>query len=681
MIFNDLSICLSDYYKPRLKLFRKLFGERVIDVLLHMPSYAIEKCYIERITEKYVGKLVTTKVKVECVDLNYGSSRPATVYARNGSEIVEIVLFNYPKAYVKKVYVVGRETGISGKLAISQSGNLQFINPEKFVALKIPENSGLFNVYSTTTGLTQKSIYFAINSAFEILEEETIDEWLPKNVLKKNGFVSFPEALRNVHYPKEYYQNQLDSPYRRRLVFDELLAEQLVIQLSNQTTKTGYKISNDGLLIQKLLKILPFSLTNSQKKAIFEIFTDLESGTPMFRLLQGDVGSGKTIVALITALYVIESGFQCAILAPTEILARQHYQNFKQYFDQLGLSVQLLTGSEKGKKRAEILENTASSSLNLLVGTHAIITDQVNFGNLGLVIIDEQHRFGVRQRQQLINKGITPHVLSMTATPIPRTFVLMMYGDIAVSSITEKPAGRKDIVTNAFPLSRISDVLKSIKNIISKKQKVYWICPLIEESEKLRYTCVTNRYTFLKKHFRNKVEMLHGKMKAKEKEEIFDRFKNGDCKILISTTVIEVGVDVPEATVIIIENAEKFGLATLHQLRGRVGRNDLQSYCLLLYGNTLSKIAAQRLKTLCESNDGFKIAEQDLYLRGGGEIYGTRQSGAKVYKTFDINAPENQSVISNFLEQATALAQQANTTQLPETYSNLLNIFNYLKIQ
>ncbi len=681
MIFNDLSICLSDYYKPRLKLFRKLFGERVIDVLLHMPSYSIEKCYIERITEADVGKLVTTKVKVECVDLNYGSSRPVTIYARNGSEIVEIVLFNYPKAYVKKVYVVGRETGISGKLAISQSGNLQFINPEKFVALKIPENSGLFNVYPTTTGLTQKSIYFAINSAFEILEEETIDEWLPKNVIEKNGFVSFPEALRNVHYPKEYYQNQLDSPYRRRLVFDELLAEQLVIQLSNQTTKTGHKINNDKLLIQKLLKILPFSLTNSQKKAIFEIFTDLESGKPMFRLLQGDVGSGKTIVALITALYVIESGFQCAILAPTEILARQHYQNFKQYFDQLGLSVQLLTGSEKGKKRTEILENTVSGSLNLLVGTHAIITDQVNFSKLGLVVIDEQHRFGVKQRQQLISKGITPHVLSMTATPIPRTFVLMMYGDIAVSSITEKPAGRKDIVTNAFPLSRISDVLKSIKNIILKKQKVYWICPLIEESEKLRYTCVTNRYTFLKKHFRNKVEMLHGKMKAKEKEEIFDRFKNGDCKILISTTVIEVGVDVPEATVIIIENAEKFGLATLHQLRGRVGRNDLQSYCLLLYGNTLSKIAAQRLKTLCESNDGFKIAEQDLYLRGGGEIYGTRQSGAKVYKTFDINAPENQSVISNFLEQATALAQQANTTQLPETYSNLLNIFNYLKIQ
>ena len=678
MIFSDLEICLNSYYKPRLKLFKKLFGDRVIDILLHMPSYVVDKEYIEHISQKDVGKFVTTKVKVDCIDLNYNSSRPATIYASNGNENVEIVLFNYPKAYVKSVYPVGQEVGISGKLLISSSGAFQFNNPEKFFASKIEENSGLFNVYPTTTGLTQKSIYFAIKSAFDILDSSAIPEWLPKDVIKKNGFVSFPEAVRGIHFPKEFYQNQLDNPYRRRLAFDELLAEQLLIRLSNQKTKSGYVIKNQKSLIHKLLNILPFSLTNSQNKAISEVFADLESGKPMYRLLQGDVGSGKTIVSMIATLYAIESGFQCAILAPTEILARQHYQKFKQYFDTIGLSVEILTGSEKGKKRNVILENLASGKLNLLIGTHAIITDQVNFNNLGLVVIDEQHRFGVKQRRQLINKGITPHVLSMTATPIPRTFVMMLYGNISVSSITEKPAGRREIITKALPLNRISDVVKSIKKIISNKQKVYWICPLIEESEKLRYTSVINRYEYLKKHFANKVEMLHGKMKSSEKEKIFELFKNGNCDILISTTVIEVGIDVSDATVIVIESAEKFGLATLHQLRGRVGRGVAQSFCLLLYDTELTKIASHRIKTLCDSNDGFKIAEQDLYLRGGGEIYGTRQSGSKMYKTFDINASENQSPLVNLLEQASSLAYSFDPRKIESNFATLLSIFDNL---
>ena len=675
MIFDSIETCIGNYYKPRLKLFKKLFGDRVIDVLLHMPSHTIEKQYVGCISRNDVGKLITTKLKIESIESNYRSTRPAVIYARNADTIVEIVLFNYPKGYIKNSYIVGQYIGISGRLIISASGALQFINPDKFTISKIDENSGLFNVYPLTTGLTQKSVYSVIKSAFEILEHEPLPEWLPEEIVKKNGFVSFAEALRNIHYPQEIYENPLDNPYRRRLAFDELFAEQLIIRCVNEKTSTGYVIKNDKQLIHRLLEYLPFSLTKSQNKAISEIFLDLESGKPMLRLLQGDVGSGKTIVALISALYVIESGFQCAILAPTEILAQQHYQNTKKYFDQLGIFVEILTGSDKGKKRAQTLANLASGSLNILVGTHAIITEQVCFHELGLVIIDEQHRFGVKQRQQLINKGISPHVLSMSATPIPRTFVMALYGNISVSSITEKPAGRKEIITKAIPMARIPDVVQSIKNIIVKNQKVYWICPLIEENENLSYTCVFNRFEFLSKYFGSNVAMLHGKMKANEKDAILENFKNGICNILISTTVIEVGIDIPEATVIIIENAEKFGLAQLHQLRGRVGRNDLQAYCLLLYDYKASKIATKRIQILCESNDGFKIAEQDLMLRGGGEIYGIRQSGAKTYKTFDIYDPYNQYIISSFINQAVELASHIPILQIETKKHHLLSIF------
>ena len=676
LIFDDLNTCINSYYKPRLKLFKKLLGERVIDILLHMPSATIEKLYVEQVCKDNIGKIITTKAKVDCLDINFRSTRPAIVYAKNGSEIIEILLFNYKKAYVTNAYPVGQEITISGKLGVSFSGVFQFINPEKSIASKNDENVGLFNIYPLTTGLTQKSIYSAMKSAIKILEREKLQEWIPEEALKSNGFVSFSEALKNIHYPTKIYETELENPFRRRLAFDELLAEQIVIRNSTQKTKDGYAIKNDKKLIRKLLEILPFELTKSQNKVISEIFKDLESSKPMMRLLQGDVGSGKTIVALISALYAIESGYQCAILAPTEILARQHYQTFHKYLSQIGLSVELLTINEKGKKRTEILEHLASGNLNILVGTHAIITDKVKFKNLGLVIVDEQHRFGVHQRLQLIQKGISPHVLSMTATPIPRTVIMSLYGDINVSSITEKPTGRKEIITKAIPLGKIMEIVSSIKNIISKNQRIYWICPLIEENEKLEYTCVINRFNFLKQYFGNEVGMLHGKMKTNEKQEIFKRFNNGNCKILVSTTVIEVGVDVPEACVIIIENAEKFGLAQLHQLRGRVGRSDLQSYCILLFDAKLSEIASKRLEIIQENSDGFKIAEQDLLLRGGGEIFGTRQSGQKVYRTFDVSEPSNQTYILNLLEQTSSLATKIVDSDQIENYKLLLKIFD-----
>jgi len=672
MIFDSIELCIPRYYQSREKLFKNLMGKRIIDALLHMPLYTIEKKKTDQISKNDIGKIITTKVRINCIDINLHYSSPSIIYGKNGSEIIEIVLFNYPKKYIKSTYPIGQEIGISGKLTVSSSGSLQFINPEKFVISRINECSGLFNIYPLTNGLTQNAIYSVIKGAMAILEQEPIEEWLSEKLLKKNGFPSFKDALRNIHFPKAIINNPQYNPYLQRVVFDELLAEQVTMHFLNRRMQNGYTISDNRRYIEKLLELLPFPLTTSQNKVISEILRDLQSGFPMLRLLQGDVGSGKTIVALISALYVIESGFQCALLAPIEILARQHYQKIQKYFAQLGLSVELLTSNEKGKRRSQILDAVASGKVNLLIGTHAIITEKVVFHNLGLAIIDEQHRFGVNQRKQLVNKGITPHVLSMTATPIPRTMVMLLYGDIDVSAITEKPANRKEILTRSISMKRIPEIVERLKNIINSGQKVYWICPLIEDSEKLRYTCVTNRFEFLQKYFYDEVSMLHGKMKTSEKESIFENFKNGNCKILISTTVIEVGVDVPEATVMIIENAEKFGLSQLHQLRGRVGRGTQQSYCLLLFDENLSNVAKRRLQIICNSSDGFKIAEQDLKLRGGGDVIGVRQSGEKMYKTFDINKPELQEILPKFLDQISQISSNYDVN------SELLEVFQKL---
>ena len=664
MIFDDIDICINRYYKSREKLLKKLIGKRVIDALLFMPSYTIEKKRIEIISRNDVGKIVTTTVKIECIEMNYKSTTPAIVYARNGSDLIEIVLFNYQKSFARIAYPIGSLIGISGKLTMSSGGILQFINPEKFDISKIDKNSGFFNIYPLISGVTQNAIYSVIKSAFDILDKENIEEWLPEEVMIKNGFVSFMEALRNIHYPKAILKNDLANPYIRRIAFDELLAEQIVIQRSNRVSRDGYVIKNEKNYVNNLLETLPFSLTSSQITAISEIFKDLESGYPMFRLLQGDVGSGKTIVALMVALYVIESGFQVAILSPTEILAQQHYQTAIKYLGNMKVTTSLLTGSIKGKKRSEILATLQSGNLNLLVGTHAIITEAVKFKNLGLAIIDEQHRFGVLQRHQLMNKGISPHVLSMTATPIPRTMVMLLYGDVALSELTEKPANRKEIITRAFQITRIPEIIERLKNIILLGQKIYWVCPLIEDNEKLKYSCVTNRFEFLQQYFGDNVKMLHGKMTQNEKELIFDEFKYGVCNILVATSVIEVGVDVPEATCIIIENAEKFGLSQLHQLRGRVGRSNLQSFCILLYNDDISSIAFKRISLLCNCQDGFELSRQDLNLRGGGDTFGVMQSGFKQYKTFDFYSPDNQEYIFDIVRQTSHIAPKISNKEL-----------------
>lgn len=658
MIFDNLETVIDQYYKKRSSLFTKLIGPRVIDALLFMPFSTIEKVEVKEINNTLLNKIIIINVTID--KINFAKSGPITVLCHLNLTDIEIHFFNYKPIYLKSKFILGRNVKIVGKLTLSKSGRYQMINPTTATFKTKP---GIYNIYPLTNGLTQEAIYSVINNAFHVLQNQNLNEWLPLNILEKYNFYSFSSSLRNIHIPNS------SNIYRERLCFDELLAEQLTIKINNAQRSHGVKIINNKALPNELIRNLPFDLTNSQIDALNSIYQDMGKDQPMNRLLQGDVGSGKTIIAILAMLYAIDSNFQCALLAPTEMLAQQHFNTLQNLLNN-GNEIELLTGSTKKKKN--ILDNIQNGVIQIIVGTHALFNSKLTFKNLGLVIIDEQHRFGVNQRLFIINKGISPHVLSMTATPIPRTIVMLMHGNIDVSFIRDKPKGRKPIITTSLIIDRLQELVNSISGILNKGEQVYWICPLIEDSDKLDYTCVIERTTFLKQYFPTQVDMLHGKMTSTEKQTVFDKFKNGTIKILVSTTVIEVGIDVPQATVIIIENAERFGLAQLHQLRGRVGRNNLQSYCILLHNKNCSK---QRINIMKSTNDGFIIAEHDLKLRGGGEILGIKQSGIKKYKTFNLENYNDQVMASNFLLDASELANTIIKTGTISMYLDLLKIF------
>lgn len=626
----------------RKSLFQRLMGTRVVDALLHLPSNLIQYKPIQSILQAEPGENIIIEADV----LNHAPSmqktKPYKIICSDGRNTFEIVYFNAIKPYLQKLYPIGARKIIVGKVDryLSQA---KIAHPDAvFDATNAQHLITHEVIYPLTTGVTNKCVQRAIHQALSRLPN--IPDWLDESILQQHGWPGWREAILGAHAPKSLGDLTLESKFRQRLAFDEFFSHQLGLQLARQhqlRTLPGISQKGNNQLVQRLLTNLPFELTDAQKQVLHEVFDDMGAPHPMSRLVQGDVGSGKTIVAFLAMLKAIESGNQAAILAPTDILARQHAETIIELAAKIGVHAAILTGREKGKTKAKILDQLASGEIDLVIGTHAIIQDKIEFKKLGLAVIDEQHRFGVEQRLQLSNKGYNPDVLAMTATPIPRTLQLANYGDMDVSIISQKPAGRLPIQTRVISLSRLDEIIAGIQRALDEGAKIFWVCPLVKESEVLDLSAVEERFQHLQQLFGSRVGLVHGQMKAQDKDAVMDQFIHYAVDILIATTVIEVGVNVPAATIMIIEHAERFGLAQLHQLRGRIGRGNKPGTCILLYGKQLSLVGKKRLETMRETSDGFKIAEADLKLRGGGDVLGTRQSGMPGFKIADfIEYPE-----------------------------------------
>ena len=624
---------------PKLKSRLKyLVGNYVIDLIWHLPNGFIDRSYKPCINDAEIGRVASIKCKVIKHTPSFRRNIPYRVVCEDDTGRLNLVWFNSRKDYLEKLLPLDKEIIISGKIDFYKDTK-QITHPEYIISAE--EEDELPNVestYSLTQGLTNKVVRSNIDKILKIIPK--ISEWHDEGILKDMNWPSFNEAIYNVHNPKN--ENDLTSQNlsKQRIIYDELLAHQISMQLISKELnhQKGVPLKTNTKEINRFIETLPFNLTNSQIKCIEEISIDMEKPFRMLRLLQGDVGSGKTLVALVSILTAVNNQKQAALMVPTEILANQHYESFKELLSN-NYNIDVLTGKTSQAEREKIYANIETGKTDIIIGTHALFQEKVKFLDLGFVAIDEQHKFGVHQRLLLTSKNnaLPPHVLLMTATPIPRTLELTTYGSMSVSKITEKPKGRQDIKTAAKPLSKLNETILSLKKTIDGNNKIYWVCPLIEESEKIDLAAAEDRYETLKKHYPNNVLLIHGKMKNDEREKIMDEFKNGDTKILVSTTVIEVGIDIPQATVMIIEHAERFGLSQLHQLRGRVGRGSDQSSCLLLYQNPIGENAKKRIETLRKTNDGFIIAEQDLLLRGSGEILGTRQSGFHIFKIANFN--------------------------------------------
>jgi ATP-dependent DNA helicase RecG len=620
-------------------LEKLLGGEKIVDLLRHKPVECIHRGDVKPLSEINKEGIATTQVTITSHSPAKRRGAPYRISAKgDDGQVMDIVYFNAPGQWLKDTYPTDKDIIISGKIEF-YNDKIQMLHPDYAVPPEKKNEIKAFEpIYPMTGGLSPKLLHKAISGAIKHLP--TLPEWIDNSMIKKHGWDGWGDTMRALHNPQSSKETLSDSPVRTRLAYDEALARQLAMQLVRLTfkKKKGISFTNAPDLREKLLDALPFDLTGAQSKSLSEIDNDMASPTRMLRLLQGDVGSGKTVVALGTMLNVINDGFQSSMMVPTEILARQHAETLQPLCDAIGVTMITLTGRDKGKDRAAILEKIENGDAQIIIGTHAIFQDTVNFKNLGCVVIDEQHRFGVHQRLSLSDKGVAPDVLVMTATPIPRTLTLSLFGDMDVSRLDEKPPGRKPIETVLISTDRIADIAQGLKRKIAEGERIYWVCPLVEESEKIELANAEDRHTLLSQIYGDRVGLVHGRMKPLEKDQVMQKFARGDLDILVATTVIEVGVNVPQATVMIIEHAERFGLAQLHQLRGRVGRGSDKSSCILMYNAPLSEAGKERLSIMKKSEDGFVIAEKDLELRGAGEVLGTKQSGLPAMHFVDLDS-------------------------------------------
>jgi len=612
-------------------LLKKKKINNIFDLLWKLPKSYTDRSHSVKIQNLKIGENQTITIIPQKYSFPRIRNLPNKVTCSDETGEIDCIFFNSYEGYVRKILPLGKEITVSGKIGFFRN-KYQLTNPKY-----ISEDSLLIkqkhNTYSLTEGISEKIYNKIINQIITNLP--LLHEWHSKNILNKFGNVKWNEAIIELHKPENI--GKYKKNFYQRLAFDEIFSTFLV---NSEIRKKIKKIKKEGKSIDytkqnNIIKNLKFSLTNDQKKTLEEINLDLSSTNKMFRLLQGDVGSGKTIVSLLAAYNTVNSGFQVAVMAPTEILARQHY-NFTRKIFSNQMNIELISGKSEYKTKKEILKKLAKNEINIIFGTHAIFQKKVSFKNLGLIIIDEQHKFGVNQRKRLSDKGgKNCDVLLMTATPIPRTLTMTLYGDMDLSIIKEKPKSRKPIKTYSKLESKIEDVIKFIKKEIKLGNQIFWVCPLIEESKKLDHSSAVKKFEYLKKIFPNQVSLLHGKTDLEDKEIILDKFLKKEFQILVSTTIIEVGIDFPNANVIIIENANKFGLSQLHQLRGRVGRGDKDSTCILMFKSNLSENAKKRINILKESNDGFYISEEDMKIRGFGDILGFKQSGIKNFKLAD----------------------------------------------
>ena len=623
---------LSGVGEKTAEALQRLAGSRLRDLVFHAPSGLIDRRAMPPLSACADGMIITAKIQVDEYlappSRHRSSKKPFRVMCSNETGSITLVFFKTYPEYIEKFLPLGEERIISGKVERNY-GTLQMTHPDHIVPVSQQETiQKIEPVYPLTYGLLHKNLVKTIQSALTRLPD--LSEWIDPFFIKQQQWQDWRSSLQALHHPQSASDLLPEGPILSRLAYDELFASQLALQLIRKKLKSpkGQTVDGDKTLQHKLRNNLGFTLTAGQEQSIKEIQEDQASPNRMMRLLQGDVGSGKTAVALFAMLNAVECGRQAALMAPTEILARQHMAWIQKVTENLGITVTLLTGRTPAKERKQILESLASGDVNIIIGTHALFQGTVAFNDLGLAVIDEQHRFGVDQRLALANKGNRVDMLLMTATPIPRTLTMTLYGDMDVSRLTDKPAGRQPIDTRIISLSKMEDIMDGIARAVANGTKLYWICPLVEESEVIDLAAAQDRYDMFVSHFGDKVGLVHGKMPAEERDPVMLDFRNSNKQILVATTVVEVGVDVPDATLIVIEHAERFGLSQLHQLRGRVGRGNQRSTCLLLYDpKTTGSVGRARLNIMRETEDGFRIAEEDLRLRGSGEILGTKQSG------------------------------------------------------